>query len=153
MTVREIFRRADNHISIISFAAVVCSRHTTPSFPRWREHHCVTRPNDGCERDSAYSRSSNRKGTTVTRLKNIISRNFTAKSRLKLSYLQYNLTKDTWRTCIREDTQSKRKWSYFKEGSLIGCYLSGLCPLCVRYVIKYRLFAGINTRLSEFQSS
>ena len=112
----------------------------------WRDQMMVAK-------DSAYSRSSYRKGTTVTRLKNIISRNFTAKSRLQLSYLQYNLTKDTLRTCIREDTLSKRKWSHFKEGSLIGCYLSGLCPLCVRYVIKYRLFTGINTRLSEFQSS
>ena len=139
MTVREIFRRADNHISIISFAAVVCSRHTTPSFPRWREHHCVTRPNDGCERDSAYSRSSNRKGTTVTRLKNIISRNFTAKSRLKLLNLQQTLTKDILQSHMREDTMSKRKDNISKS-SLIGCCLSRPCLLCVKYIIKCRLF-------------
>ena len=46
---------------------------------------------------------------------------------------------------MREDTQSKRK-GYFKEGALISWCLSGLCPLCVKYVIKCRLFYWELTR-------
>ena len=46
-------------LTVVSFSAVVWSRHI--SIPRWIESHCVTRPNNGCERDYAYSRSFNRK--------------------------------------------------------------------------------------------
>ena len=38
----------------------------------------------------------------------------------------------------RYNDQEKKK--YHKEGSLIGCCLSGLCPLYVKYIIKCRLF-------------
>ena len=40
-------------LTVASFAAFVWSRHTTPSIPR-------RRPNNGCERDHSYCRSSNR---------------------------------------------------------------------------------------------
>ena len=48
-------------LTAVSLAAVVWSHHTTPSIPHLREHHCVTRSNNGWERDYAYSCSSNRK--------------------------------------------------------------------------------------------
>ena len=79
-------------LTAVSLAAVVWSHHTTPSIPHLREHHCVTRSNNSWERDYAYSCSSNRKKSKllilyqkkfVSRPKNILSGNFTAKSRLK----------------------------------------------------------------------
>ena len=48
-------------LTAVSLAAIVWSHHTTPSIPHLREHHCVTRSNNGWERDYAYSCSSNRK--------------------------------------------------------------------------------------------
>ena len=76
-----------------AYCSLLRSRCLVFSIPRWRESHGVTRPNNGCERDYAYSRSSNGKKIKIIRLqlvakKNIIPRNLTAKSKLKLSYLQ-----------------------------------------------------------------
>ena len=49
----------DAMLTVVSFAAVVWSCHTTPSIPRWRESTlCVTRPNNGFKRDYAYCCSS-----------------------------------------------------------------------------------------------
>lgn len=53
------------------------------------------------ERKSNYS-------STVSRLKNIIPSIFTAKSKLKLLYLQYTLTKDILQSSIRENEPEKR---------------------------------------------
>ena len=49
----------DAMLTVVSFAAVVWSCHTTPSIPRWRESTlCVTRPDNGFKRDYAYCCSS-----------------------------------------------------------------------------------------------
>ena len=75
-------------LTVVSFKAVVRSC----LFPIG-ESGCVTRPSNGCKRDYPYSCSSNRKKIKIIRLqlvasKNIIPCNFTAKSKLKLWYLQ-----------------------------------------------------------------
>ena len=40
-------------LTVVSFAAVVWSRHTTPSIPRWRESALRDETNNGCEKDYA----------------------------------------------------------------------------------------------------
>ena len=71
-------------LTVVSFAAFVRSRHTTPSISRLRESACcVTRPKNGCERDYSYCRSSNIENqnysSTASYLKNIIPCDFTTK--------------------------------------------------------------------------
>ena len=61
--------------TVVSLVAVVWSCHTTPSIPCWREsHYCVTRPNNGCGRDCAYSRSSSRKKIKIIRIQLVASK-------------------------------------------------------------------------------
>ena len=66
------------------------------------------------------------------------------KSKLKLLYLQYTLTKDILQSSIREDTLSQRKGWYFEEGSLTGFCLSGLwfalcvCDICEKMYIVHK---------------
>ena len=55
-------------LTVVSFAAVVWSRYTTPFISRLRQSACVTRPNNDCEGDYAYYRSSNREKIKIVRL-------------------------------------------------------------------------------------
>ena len=133
------------HLTVVS-AANVWSCYTMPSLPCWRESHCVTRPNNGCKRDYTYGLSlTERKSnysSTVSRLKNIIPSVFTAKSKLKLLYLQYTLTKDILQSSIRENEPEKRIifWRRFLDWLLP--ILTLICPrsVCMCDVKKCMLF-------------
>ena len=78
----------------------------------------VTRPCNGCDRDYAHCLSSIREKIKIIRLRNIVSRVFFTKSKLKLLYLQYTRTKDILRSRISEDTLNKRKGIIFQRGPL-----------------------------------
>ena len=53
-------------LTVVSLAAIVWSRHTMPYIPHLRERaHCMMRPKNGCERDSAYCCSLNRKKVKI----------------------------------------------------------------------------------------
>ena len=99
------------------------------------------------ERKSNYS-------STVSRLKNIIPSIFTAKSKLKLLYLQYTLTKDILQSSIRENEPEKRIifWRRFLDWLLP--ILTLICPLCVRVMWNNACCSqGINMRLGWVQGS
>ena len=55
-------------LTVVSFAAVVWTHHTTPFISRLRESaRCVTRPKNGCERDYSYCCSFNREKIKIIR--------------------------------------------------------------------------------------
>ena len=122
-------------LTVVSFAAVVWSCHTTPSIPHWRESTlCVTRPNNGCKRDYAYCCSSDSE-----KIKIISSVNH-----LKIQFHIILQWKANWNSAVPSIDPNQRyiailnKWRYielgkriiFQEGYWISCCLSGLSPVC-----------------------
>ena len=122
-------------LTVVSFAAVVWSCHTTPSIPHWRESTlCVTRSNNGCKRDYAYCCLSDSE-----KIKIISSVNH-----LKIQFHIILQWKANWNSAVPSIDPNQRyiailnKWRYielgkriiFQEGYWISCCLSGLSPVC-----------------------
>ena len=84
-------------LTVVSSAAVVWSRHTTPSIPSWRETALRDETNNGCESrlhllPFLKQRENHNYLSTVSCQKNTIPRNFTSKSKLQFCFIS-NRTK------------------------------------------------------------
>ena len=106
------------------------------------------RPNKCCERDYAYCSSSDREKIKIIRLQLLAS---------KIKFQVILLRKANWNSVVSPIDPSQRhiaisnKWRYIEQEKRIifqrllpdwfFC-LSEFCPLCVKYVIKCRLFTG-----------
>ena len=69
---------------VVSFAAVVWSRHTTPSIPRWRVSALRDETITVAKEPKLTTVPLTKEKSKVSRLKNIIPRNFTTKGKLQL---------------------------------------------------------------------
>ena len=117
-------------------AAVVWSRHTTPSIPRWRERALRDETKWRLRKGLLLlpflkQRENKNYSSTVSCLKNIIPGNSVA-SPIDPNQ-RYLAILNKWRYIERE------KRIVFQR-RLIGCCLSRLCPLCLKCVIRCRLF-------------
>ena len=106
------------------------------------------RPNKCCERDYAYCSSSDREKIKIIRPQLLAS---------KIKFQVILLRKANWNSVVSPIDPSQRhiaisnKWRYIEQEKRIifqrllpdwfFC-LSEFCPLCVKYVIKCRLFTG-----------
>ena len=106
-----------------------------PLFPIWERVCCVTRPHNSCKRDYAYCHYSSREKIKIIRLQLVT---------LKIWFCIILLRKANWNSVVPliDPNQSyiaiSNKWRYidqekriiFQRRLLIGCCLSGLCPIC-----------------------
>ena len=102
-------------------------------FPARERVHCMSKPNNGCERNYTYCRSSNREYqnylSTVNYFKNVIPNHFTTKT--NWNFVVSPIDPNQRYIILSNESGSIEQEKRIIFQRLLHCSLSGLCPLCV----------------------